>query len=327
MEKKHYGAIDGLRTIAAIGIVMMHMRANNNYEIVGTVYNKIIPSFTNFVFLFMTVSAFGMCCGYFEKVTKNQISVENFYKKRFQKIFPFFGVLVLLDIILSPSMNALYEAFANLTLVFGLLPEAGNISVIGVGWFIGLIFVFYLCFPFFCFLLENKKRAWTAFSISLIYNFVCIQYFEVGRKNVLYSGCFFLAGGLIYLYKNELEKINHWLALGIAAISVCVYYTIGGNSLCCLLISVAFLVYAITKKGGLLENRITKFISGISMEIYLSHMVIFRVIEKMHLNRSLGTGWMQYAVTVVLVLTGTIVFAVVMQYVFKIVDSRLKIEQ
>lgn len=24
----------------------------------------IIPSFTNFVFLFMTVSAFGMCCGY-----------------------------------------------------------------------------------------------------------------------------------------------------------------------------------------------------------------------------------------------------------------------
>ena len=35
MEKKHYGAIDGLRMIAAFGIVMMHMRANNNYEISG----------------------------------------------------------------------------------------------------------------------------------------------------------------------------------------------------------------------------------------------------------------------------------------------------
>ena len=35
MEKKHYGAIDGLRAIAAIGIVMMHMGANNNYEIGG----------------------------------------------------------------------------------------------------------------------------------------------------------------------------------------------------------------------------------------------------------------------------------------------------
>lgn len=50
MEKKHYKSIDGLRTIAAVGIVMMHMRANNNYEIGGYVYNKIIPSFTNFVF-------------------------------------------------------------------------------------------------------------------------------------------------------------------------------------------------------------------------------------------------------------------------------------
>lgn len=30
----------------------------------------------------------------------------------------------------------------------------------------------------------------------------------------------------------------------------------------------------------LLENRVTKFVSGISMEIYLSHMVVFRVIEK-----------------------------------------------
>lgn len=127
MEKKHYGAIDGLRTIAALGIVMMHIRANNNYEIEGDVYNKIIPSFTNFVFLFMTVSAFGMCCGYYEKIMKNQIPVEEFYKKRFQKILPFFGVLVLLDVAISPSISALYEAFADITLVFGFLPDAGNI--------------------------------------------------------------------------------------------------------------------------------------------------------------------------------------------------------
>lgn len=35
MEKKHYGTIDGLRMIAAFGIVMMHIRANSNYEISG----------------------------------------------------------------------------------------------------------------------------------------------------------------------------------------------------------------------------------------------------------------------------------------------------
>lgn len=246
-KKKHYGAIDGLRAIAAIGIVMMHIAANNKYEIDGFVYSQIIPSFTNFVFLFMTVSAFGMCCGYYEKVLKNQISVADFYKKRFQKILPFFAVLVLLDVIISPSVNSLYEAFADLTLLFGLLPGAGHITVIGVGWFLGLIFVFYLCFPFFCYLIENKRRAWFCFGISLIYNFVCSSYFGEGRSNILYSGCFFLAGGLIYLYREEIEKINSWIALGMVAVSVIVYYAIGGNAMMCLLVSVVLLMYAVVK--------------------------------------------------------------------------------
>lgn len=33
MEQKHYGAIDGLRAMAAIGIVMMHMAVNNDYRL------------------------------------------------------------------------------------------------------------------------------------------------------------------------------------------------------------------------------------------------------------------------------------------------------
>ena len=68
-----------------------------------------------------------------------------------------------------------------------------------------------------------------------------------------------------------------------------------------------------TKKSYLLENRITKFVSGISMEIYLSHMVIFRIVEKLRLNRIIGNGWIQYVVTALSVLLGAILIAVVMQ--------------
>lgn len=311
MEKRHYGAIDGLRMIAAVGIVMMHIRANSNYEITGYVYNTIIPSFTNFVFLFMTVSAFGMCCGYYDKILKNRVNFTEFYGKRFKKILPFFGTLVLLDIVISPSVASLYEGFANLTLVFGFLQKP--ISVIGVGWFLGLVFVFYLIFPFFCVLIENKRRAWMAFAISLIYNFVCANYFEVGRSNILYSACFFLAGGLIYLYREEIVKLNQWIALGIAGCVIGLYYLIGGNAMMCLLVSSSLLIYAIIKRGGILENKVTKFFSGISMEIYLSHMVIFRVAEKLKLNQILGNGWLQYIVTSILVIAGATVFAVVMQ--------------
>lgn len=248
MEKRHYGAINGLRMIAAFGIVMMHIRANSNYGITGYVYNTIIPSFTNFVFLFMTVSAFGMCCGYYDKMLKNQVNLTEFYGKRFKKILPFFGTLVLLDNIMSPSVASLYEGFADLTLLFGFLQKP--ISVIGVGWFLGLVFVFYLIFPFFCVLIENKRRAWMAFAVSLIYNFVCANYFGVGRSNILYSACFFLAGGLIYLYREEIAKLNQWIALGVAGCAVVLYYLIGGNAMMCLVVSCALLIYAIIKRGG-----------------------------------------------------------------------------
>lgn len=319
MEKEHYGTIDGLRAIACVGIVMMHMALNNSYNISGFLYNSVIPSFTNFVFLFMTVSAFGMCCGYYRKMMNNEVSITSFYSKRFKKTLPFFGFLILLEVMVSPSIDALYEAFADFTLLFGFLSGTHSISIIGVGWFLGLIFVFYICFPFFCVLIENKRRAWTAFAISLIYNFVCAVYFNVGRDNLLYSGCYFLSGGLIYLYRKEISNWNREGVLFSVVAVVILYYVIGGNTATWLLVSMASLIYAIICAGGdnsLLQNKVTKFLSGISMEIYLSHMAIYRVIERLGLNQIAGNGWMQYIITVVLVLCGTILFSFVIQKIF-----------
>lgn len=322
--KKYYGSIDGLRTIGCIGIVMMHVASNSNYSLNGFLYESVIPSFTNFVFLFMAVSAFGMCCGYYEKVLGNKISFSDFYGKRFKKILPFFGILVLLDLVMSPSVDSVYEAFADLTLLFGFLPDAGNISVIGVGWFLGLIFVFYLCFPFFCVLIENRRRAWLAFAVSLVYNYVCTVYFDAGRTNILYCSCFFLGGGLIYLYRGEIGKFNRIIAAGAAAAAVVVYYAAGENTATCLLISLSFLIYAVVSEGGILGNRVTKFLGSISMEIYLSHMVIFRVVEKAGLNTIAGNGWIQYVITVVSVLAGAVLFSVVMQKVIALFFRRIR---
>lgn len=66
----------------------------------------------------------------------------------------------------------------------------------------------------------------------------------------------------------------------------------------------------------------TKFISGISMEIYLSHMVMFRVVEKTGLNQMFGNGVLQYIVTVILVLAATIVFSVVMKKFINVSESK-----
>lgn len=156
LTKKRYDAIDGLRTFSAIGILIMHVRANGNYAVGGVVFSNIIPSFANLVFLFMIISGFAMCFGYYDKIINYELSVGQFYGKRFIKTWPFFALLCLIDFAVSPSVNSLYEIFANLTLCFGLLPNA-KISVIGGGWFIGLAFVFYLIFPFFAILYQIKS--------------------------------------------------------------------------------------------------------------------------------------------------------------------------
>lgn len=75
--------------------------------------------------------------------------------------------------------------------------------------------------------------------------------------------------------------------------------------------------------GGVLANRFTKFVSSVSMEVYLSHMVIFRAVEKVGIHKMVGNGWRQYMLTVVVVLVGTVLFAVIVQRGLEMVEKRM----
>ena len=260
-----YEGIDGLKACAIIGIALMHILTNGEYRMGGFVFERMIPSVTNLVFLFMMVSGFGMCCGYYQKFKDQKIGVVDFYKKRYRKIWPYFALLCVLDFVMSPSKSALYEVFANLTLCQGLLPNM-NISVIGVSWTLAVIFVFYLLFPFFCFLLENKKRAWLAFICAVIYNFVCSTYFFKeshiadraavnfsARTNILYCAVYFIAGGLIFLYRKELTDFASKykvFAGAILLIATVAYFAVGGNTLTMLFFCVVALIYTLGCRTG-----------------------------------------------------------------------------
>lgn len=118
-----------------------------------------VISFTgDFVLMFMMVSAFSMCCGYFERfrvygtstpLSMNPgfmdsgvkpINLNDFYRKRYKRVLPFFGLLKMIDVALCAAsehlhmtdtlIGELWEAFANFTLAFGLIP-GNDISVIG----------------------------------------------------------------------------------------------------------------------------------------------------------------------------------------------------
>ena len=68
-----------VRVIAIAGIVLMHVLANGNYDLSGFLFEKVIGTAGNFTILFMMVSAFGMCCGYYEKFKAGTINIEAFY--------------------------------------------------------------------------------------------------------------------------------------------------------------------------------------------------------------------------------------------------------
>lgn len=285
-----------------------------------------------------------MCCGYYKPFTEGNVNISNFYKRRYQRILPFFAFLVFIDVItnfvqshfsLTSSMQGvLCEAFANITLLFGLLPKA-DISVIGVGWFLGVIFVFYLLFPFFTFLIHNRRSCIISLIVSIILFFLAIGYFSnsshvvpIKSFNILYCAPYFIVGGIIFKLRNFFT-LNYFFPI-IAPITLCytlsffIFPQIRLPLFSNLLLYTLWIITAISrKKLSLLDNRITAFLSSISMEVYLCHMLFFRVIEKIHLETYLQNHLL-YISTVILTLCGAICFAVVFKKIESLAEVKIK---
>lgn len=137
---------------------------------------------------------------------------------------------------------------------------------------------------------------------------------------------------MIYLYRDIIcEKVRKWKipVLLLLLASMLSYILRPGEvhmavqNLWQLAIFALWVCYAIGTDGKLLSNKITSFISGISFEVYLCHMVIFRVVEKLGLHYLLGKGWLAYLATVAIVIIGAMVFAVVAQRTIKFAGNKL----
>ncbi len=84
------------------------LKPTENY-LTGT----LIPWFTDFTLMFMVVSGFSLCCGYYERMKTGEITPNAFYKKRYMRILPFFACLCVLDLVTSPSIDQVFNLFAN----------------------------------------------------------------------------------------------------------------------------------------------------------------------------------------------------------------------
>lgn len=333
--KQRYNSLNGLRSLACIGIVLMHIKANIIVKPSNSFLTSNIIGFTsNFVLMFMMVSAFGLCCGYYSRMKEGGITPNAFYSKRYTRVLPFFALLSLIDVVLcivsehfsltDSLVGELWEAFANLTLTFGLIP-GNDISVVGVGWFLGVIFLFYMLFPYFVFLIDTKKRAWITTFISVILYLSVQNYFNpvksvaFGNSSFIHCAPFFMVGGLIYLYRDLILKVSSWgkWSLRIITIGYTVWFFVYPEmrfTLANLIMYALWVMYAIVenstnRKWTLLNNPLMTFLSGVSMEVYLSHMMIFRAIEKIHLERYITNNDINYWITCILTILGAVSLA------------------
>lgn len=315
----------------------MHVQANIGVKpSAGYITESLIPFFTDFTLLFMVVSGFSLCCGYYERIKAGTITPAAFYRKRYLRILPFFALMSLIDLAIEPGAGTLCEVFSNMTLCFGLLPPETEFHVIGVGWFLGVVFMFYMLFPFFVFMLDNRRRAWVSFALALVFVLVSMVHFGApGRRCMVYCAPLFLAGGIVYMYRHSLADFGRrhaWLsAAGAVVLTVC-YFAFSGSvrgrfmhyTLELLLFSL-WLAYAVGSKDKVLNNRVARYLSKISMEIYLSHMLVYRAVEKVHLENYISQENLHYTVTSLLTIIGVICFAHVMKfYVVQPVVKRIE---
>lgn len=154
-----------------------------------------------------------MCNGYYQKMKTGKCNLSQFYARRYQKTVPFFALLVVLNCVINCNLETFYEGFIELTMLFCFLPN-NTLNVISVAWTLGVIFVFYIIFPFIVVLLDNKRRGSMSFAVSLAIMFMCQVYFMTVkfvtnnftmRHSFLFCLSYFLCGGLIYLYRNGLS--------------------------------------------------------------------------------------------------------------------------
>lgn len=80
------------------------------------------------------------------------------------------------------------------------------------------------------------------------------------------------------------------------------------------LICALWLCYAIGTEGCILNNKVTHYLSNISMEIYLCHMMAFRGVEMLHLSQYIQQPDLLYLLTCMLTLAVAIVFSHVTKY-------------
>ena len=115
-------------------------------------------------------------------------------------------------------------------------------------------------------------------------------------------------------------KSHSILSLTVAWLITCVYWFVPESQrgfafiITMTVVTASWLCYAIGTSGVVLNNKIVKYLSGISMEINLCHMMSFRAVQFLHIDSYVDNTYLVYWIVGILTLAVAVAFSHVVKF-------------
>ncbi len=167
------------------------------------------------------------------------------------------------------------------------------------------------------------------FGVAIVLSLFCSEYFFseefvinfVPRHSFLYCSPFFIVGGVLYLYNEWVRCFvskYRWPSFAVCIVLSIVFCfcpsSVFGVSITMLkgiLLFVPWVCYAISVESRILHNKVTTWISNISLEIYLAQSLVFLAVGNTIGNDWAGTGWLGFFLNWILITAGCIGFVMI----------------
>lgn len=292
MPRDRILSVQGLRGLFAIGIVFFHL-----HPAFGT--RDIFP-----YGLDLGVTFFFVLSGYLSSVSDTS-DIKSYYKRKILKIWPVHVVaFVLMLIAYVPiksfwTVDVAWKALLNIFLLQAYCPIADvYLSFNQPSWFLSAIMLFYILLPFFKRIRSYSEGIFIIIvSVSFVISFAIRRYtYGVGYSIEMWGGYFFpltrLSDCLLGMLMSDFHDIKNEKNKNLIELVVlvsCLLLPLAKESLQPPFCHYAFLLAAMmityifvsTKQGfvsRLLSNGVLLRIGGLSMEIYMFHMIAIRFV-------------------------------------------------
>ena len=310
---RRFKALDGLRGLAAIMVVVYHFDSKYIPELLY--HNTIIRHSNSFVDLFFVLSGFVITYNY---KSLNFKTVIHFAKKRFWRLYPlmiFTSTIFLIYRLYSfypisfndlnllkckKLLNTIMQYVDSIFLTNSFPVLGASMGSNTPSWSISAEFVAYFLFALISLFIRPRVIAYL--TVSTLGVFLCFlnqKYFATGDAGFLRAIICFNIGSISLMFYDKYKKLKigfyHEL-LSIALFLIYIYYILEGsyeNKFLAESISTPLvygvLIFIISLSNGfiseILSSKLMCFLGKISYSIYLNHLIIIFCFKDIFFNQ------------------------------------------